>query len=180
MHTYLITLQALILMPRLMSSEENTCVLKGLIPALKNSLLHAGGLLSGGQLQWMLAHCRQELENQLSALRLSSTTFAAERRGGNGLHSPSSQWRSPLAGQPNSTLLEVRKTRVIKSDGQMETEHPVNFLNMTSREKHKMSLGFMPLLRQHFKALTAYVHTPKKEQRALWMQTISQHFPPSC
>lgn len=112
-------------MSRFISSEKNTCVLKDSIPALKNSLLHTGGLLSGGQLQWMLAHCRQELENQLSALRLTSTTFTTERRGGNGLHSSSGQWRSPLASHPNSTLLEARKTGVIRSDGQMKPEHPI-------------------------------------------------------
>lgn len=141
-------------MSRLMSSERNTCILKDPIPALKNSLLHTGGLLSGGQLQWMLAHCRQELENQLSALCLSSTTFATERRGGNGLYCLSGQWRrSPLAGHPNSTLLEVRKTGVIRSDGQMEPEYPIKLLEYDIQEKTQA------VLRLHTTAQTAFQGT---------------------
>lgn len=101
--TTVITRQALTSMTRLMSSGNNTCVLKDLVPALKNSLLHTGGLLSAGQLQRMLAHCRQELENQLSAFRLTSTTFATERRrGGKCLHSSTCQGKSPLPGQPST------------------------------------------------------------------------------
>lgn len=101
--TTVITWQALTSMTRFMSSGNNTCVLKDLVPALKNSLLHTGGLLSAGQLQRMLAHCRQELENQLSAFRLTSTTFATERRkGGKCLHSSTCQGKSPLPGQPST------------------------------------------------------------------------------
>lgn len=81
--TSLLTLQALISMTGIMASEKYLCcLLKNLVPALKNCLLHTGGLLSAGQLQRMLAHCRQELENQFSALCFTSTTFTTERRGG--------------------------------------------------------------------------------------------------
>lgn len=129
-------------MSRLVSSEKNTHVLKDPVPALKNSLLHTGGLLSGGQLQWMLAHWRQELENQLSALCLTSTTFATERRGENSLHSPSGQQRSLLASHPISSLLEVRKTGVIRSDGQMKLEHPIKLPEYDIQGKTQAVLKF--------------------------------------
>lgn len=86
-----------------------------------------------------------------------------------------------LVRPPNSKLLEVRKTGVIRNDTQMAAEYPFKLAEYDIQ--HKMQAIF----RLHATVQTAFwgidcirmYTTPMRQWRLLWIQTIIQQFSPT-
>lgn len=160
--------------------EKNTYILKDLVPALQDSLLHTGGLLSAGQLQGVLAHCRQELENQLSAFCLASTTFTTERQEEESVCTvPAARQKSLcLASPPNSQLLEVRKTGVIRNGTRTAAEYLFKLAEYDIHPKMQASFRVHTTVQaalQGTDCVRMYT-TPVKQGGARGIQTTIQQF----
>lgn len=153
--------------------EKNTWVLKDLVPALQDSLLHTGGGLSAGQLQGVLAHCRQELENQLSAFCLTSTTFATERQEEEFAHF------QPPGKKPYvwPALQTLRKTGVIRN-GTWTAEYPFKIAEYDIQHKIQVIFRLHATVQaapQSTDCVRMYT-TPVKKGGALGIQTTTQQF----